>query len=274
GFAHFSVHIRSREEIILRIHPPSTTTMPISSLTISEHVDKVQATEESRVLFQRVSGMERAPDLSDYALERDTGVNFLVAGYPRYKCPYVWLRTDHQRLIIPAEEGQDVEKDVPLKLESIDCWRLYDIRPWDVMVEVICTAVVPPPENPFAVDYTYFDKITIEERVVLTGALLEFLRRVIHLFWKVTIHRKQHSHQATVKQPLLIRAPDYTAELGKCDLSQARDKTKNLQSQARELTDVVWGSQQTSNQGFMDQAEASVKEAAHGQEKDLHGNLT
>ncbi|KAJ2025821.1 hypothetical protein GGI06_000423 [Coemansia sp. S85] len=177
GFAHFSVHIRSREEIILRIHPPSDT-LPISSLTISEHVDKVQATEESRGLFQRTSGMEMAPDLSDYALELDTGVNFLVAGYPRYKCPYVWLRTDHQRLVVPAEEGQDVEKDVPLRLESIDCWRLYDIRPWDVMVEVICTAVVPPPENPFAVDYAYFERITREERVVLTGALLEFLRRV------------------------------------------------------------------------------------------------
>ncbi|KAJ2378755.1 hypothetical protein H4S02_007279 [Coemansia sp. RSA 2611] len=130
------------------------------------------------VVPARMSGMEMAPDLSDYALELDTGVNFLVAGYPRYKCPYVWLRTDHQRLVVPAEEGQDVEKDVPLRLESIDCWRLYDIRPWDVMVEVICTAVVPPPENPFAVDYAYFERITREERVVLTGALLEFLRRV------------------------------------------------------------------------------------------------
>ncbi|KAJ2057210.1 hypothetical protein GGI01_003050 [Coemansia sp. RSA 376] len=127
-----------------------------------------------------MSGMEMAPDLSDYALERDTeGVNFLVAGYPRYKCPYVWLRTDHQRLIIVADdEGKPVEKDVPLRLESIDCWRLYDIRPWDVMVEVICTAMAPPPENPFAVDYAYFDRITVEERVVVTGAVLEFLRRV------------------------------------------------------------------------------------------------
>ncbi|KAJ2753758.1 hypothetical protein GGI19_002901 [Coemansia pectinata] len=181
GFSHFAVHIRSREEIILRIRPPppkTTDLLPISSLTIGEHVDKIQATEETRGLMSRMSAMEMPPDLSDYALERDSeGVNFLVAGYPRYKCPYVWLRTDHQRLIAVAED-QTVEKDVPLRLESIDCWRLYDIRPWDVMVEVICTAMAPPPENPFAVDYAYFDLITIEERVVVTGAVLEFLRRV------------------------------------------------------------------------------------------------
>ncbi|KAJ2487904.1 hypothetical protein EV174_000251 [Coemansia sp. RSA 2320] len=158
--------------------------LPISSLTICDHVDRIQATEESRGLMTaaKLTRMELPPDLSDYALERDVwGVNFLVAGYPRYKCPYVWLRTDHQRLIAkPSEDSLrgEVEKDVPLRLESIDCWRQFDIRPWDVLVEVICTALAPPPENPFAIDYEYFGKITIEERVVVTGAMLEFLRRV------------------------------------------------------------------------------------------------
>ncbi|KAJ2008486.1 hypothetical protein H4R26_000182 [Coemansia thaxteri] len=189
-----------REEIILRIlhhQPPPATEdgeedvssrpeqfLPISSLTICDHVDRIQATEESRGLMTaaKLTRMELPPDLSDYALERDVwGVNFLVAGYPRYKCPYVWLRTDHQRLIAkPSEDSLrgEVEKDVPLRLESIDCWRQFDIRPWDVLVEVICTALAPPPENPFAIDYEYFGKITIEERVVVTGAMLEFLRRV------------------------------------------------------------------------------------------------
>ncbi|KAJ2825312.1 hypothetical protein GGI24_003195 [Coemansia furcata] len=203
GFTHFSVHIRSREEIILRIHRNTTHSdlMPISSLTISEHAERLQATEETRSLMARPSPMALPPDLSDDALEGDaTGVNFLVAGYPRYKCPYVWLRTDHDSLIVPSEEGL-VERDVPLRLESIDCWRLYDIRPWDVMVEVICTAMAPhPPENPFAVDYGYFEKIPVEERVVATGAVLEFLRRVYlrHYFFSdvvmADIRRLQKIH--------------------------------------------------------------------------------
>ncbi|KAJ2743643.1 hypothetical protein GGI20_003590 [Coemansia sp. BCRC 34301] len=186
GFLHFDVHIRSREEIILRIHhhhKQPTGILPISSLTIAtDHMDKVQqATDDSRALLLQTPTrrMDAPPDLSDIALERDPhAVNFLIAGYPRYKCPYVWLRNEHTRLVIPATEHEEIERDVPLRLESIDCWRLYDIRPWDVMVEVICTAVDPPPENPFAIDYGYFDLVSVEERVVVTGAVLEFLRRV------------------------------------------------------------------------------------------------
>ncbi|KAJ2703455.1 hypothetical protein FB645_003895 [Coemansia sp. IMI 203386] len=202
---HFSVYIRSREEIVLRVYrsrKPATEELPISSITIYDHVDRIQATEESKTTIAgaRTSTMELPLDLSDRALETDTlGVNFLIAGYPRYKCPYVWLRTDHQQLIATAE-NQSLEKDIPLRLESIDCWRQFDIRPWDVLVEVICTALSPQPENPFAIDYEYFEKITIEERVVSTGAILEFLRRVYlrHYFFSdvvlADIKKLQHQH--------------------------------------------------------------------------------
>ncbi|KAI8323349.1 hypothetical protein GQ54DRAFT_296787 [Martensiomyces pterosporus] len=183
GFMYFSVHIRSREEIIMRVHrdrqPQSTERMPISSTTICSQAEKIQATEESKhMMASSKDNIDFPFDLSEESLESDAlGINFLIAGYPRYRCPYVWLRTDHNSLIALGP-NQKMEKDVPLKLESVDCWRQFDIRPWDVLVEVICTVLSPPPENPFAVDYAYFDKITIEERVVLTGAMLEFLRRV------------------------------------------------------------------------------------------------
>ncbi|KAI7823944.1 hypothetical protein BX661DRAFT_172567 [Kickxella alabastrina] len=204
GFQYFSVHIRSREEILLRVFraaAPTTDQTPISSSTIYDSIDRIQATEESKhIIAAARDTMDMPADLSDQALEADTqGINFLIAGYPRYKCPYVWLRTDHQELIAVAE-NQDLEKDVPLRLESIDCWRQFDIRPWDVLVEVICTALKPPPENPFAIEYAYFDQITVEERVVSTGAMLEFLRRVYlrHYFFSdivlADIKRLQHLH--------------------------------------------------------------------------------
>ncbi|KAJ2780409.1 hypothetical protein GGI15_003546 [Coemansia interrupta] len=177
-----------REEIVLRVHRSSTPNqqtsdpklVPITSTTIHEHVDRLQATDESKMLMTSTHAADIAlpRDLSDLSLEYDVeGINFLIAGYPRYKCPYVWLRTDHQSLIA-LPENHPLEKDVPLRLESIDCWRQFDIRPWDVLVEVICTALSPQPENPFAIDYSYFENVTVEERVVSTGAMLEFLRRV------------------------------------------------------------------------------------------------
>ncbi|KAI9506551.1 hypothetical protein GGI25_005998 [Coemansia spiralis] len=183
GFQHFSVHIRSREEIVLRVFrdrsPKPCDLAPISSSTIYDHVDRIQALDESKqIMLNAKDNMALPFDLSDSSLESDPwAINFLIAGYPRYKCPYVWLRTDHQKLIAVAE-NQKLEKDVPLRLESVDCWRQFDIRPWDVLVEVICTTLNPPPENPFSIDYSYFDKITVEERAVTTGAMLEFLRRV------------------------------------------------------------------------------------------------
>ncbi|KAJ2395952.1 hypothetical protein GGI23_004104, partial [Coemansia sp. RSA 2559] len=208
GFRHFSVHIRSREEIVLRVFrdkcPADPAAMsgavPISSSTIYEHVDRIQALDESKQTMLHAKDMQVPFDLSDKSLEDDPyAINFLVAGYPRYKCPYVWLRTDHG-MLISMPENQPLEKDVPLRLESVDCWRQFDIRPWDVLVEVICTTLSPPPENPFSIDYPYFDKITIEERVVATGAMLEFLRRVYlrHYFFSDVvlddIKRLQHIH--------------------------------------------------------------------------------
>jgi hypothetical protein len=42
---------------------------------------------------------------------------FLIAGYARYKHPYVWLRSNHQRLASKFKlEHQSSDRDSPLKL--------------------------------------------------------------------------------------------------------------------------------------------------------------
>lgn len=48
---------------------------------------------------------------------------FLIAAYARYSRPYVWVRTNHER-IIPvrdSSQGQN-EKDYPLNLMSTAKW--------------------------------------------------------------------------------------------------------------------------------------------------------
>ncbi|KAJ2308204.1 hypothetical protein IWW54_004140 [Coemansia sp. RSA 2705] len=183
GFKHFSAYIRSREEIVLRVfkdpdNPPRSDLVPICSSTVHEHLHRVHAGDETKQLIAGARGRLAQPfDVSDASLAADAqGVNFLIAGYQRYRCPYVWLRTDHERLV-QLDAGELLDRDAPVELNTINCWRNYDIRPWDVIVEIVCYALDPWPENPFAIDYAYFDKIPIEERVVATGAMLEFLRR-------------------------------------------------------------------------------------------------
>ena len=46
---------------------------------------------------------------------------FLIAAYSKYSCPYVWVRTNHERLINLTGDAPD-EKDNPLKLQSTGAW--------------------------------------------------------------------------------------------------------------------------------------------------------
>ena len=46
---------------------------------------------------------------------------FLVAAYARYSSPYVWVRSNHQRIVELSGE-HDKDKDNPLKLKSTQKW--------------------------------------------------------------------------------------------------------------------------------------------------------
>ncbi|KAG5459602.1 MAG: hypothetical protein BJ554DRAFT_8455, partial [Olpidium bornovanus] len=128
---------------------------------------------------------------------------FLIAGYARYKCPYFecgsngaltagsaterQLRSNHRRLI-KLQEDQKLEEDNPLKLASVGNWKtqgtsLTPSAPQGapaaaIIAEVMELALTPPPENPFAVDHSYFDTQTLEESVLASGAMVDFLRKV------------------------------------------------------------------------------------------------
>ncbi|CAG8785357.1 1076_t:CDS:2, partial [Acaulospora morrowiae] len=103
---------------------------------------------------------------------------FLIAGYPKYKCPYVWLRSNHKQLI-QLQDDQRLETDNPLKLDTIEAWKNQDIKLWDIVAEVMTISLTPlAPENPFEVDHSYYDTLPLEECVVRTGAMVYFLQNV------------------------------------------------------------------------------------------------
>ncbi|KAJ1919247.1 hypothetical protein H4219_002098 [Mycoemilia scoparia] len=131
-------------------------------------------------MAKNIGDMKAEPPkiLADSDLKSDTkSINFLIAGYSRYQCPYVWLRSDAKELI-DFEENQVFDRDSPLDLESMRYWRNYDIRPWDVLAEILTNTTLKPDENPFKIDYSFFEKIPVEESVISIGAMLDFLRKV------------------------------------------------------------------------------------------------
>jgi hypothetical protein len=103
---------------------------------------------------------------------------FLLAGYARYNCQYVWIRSNHQRLVKLLGES-DENRDNPLKLKSTRKWNDSDVKVWDIIAELVKLCTYPPPNNPFAVDFEYFDNLPIEERLLATAAMVNFLQKMI-----------------------------------------------------------------------------------------------
>ena len=125
---------------------------------------------------------------------------FLVAGYARYSRPYVWIRSNHERLVQFSSDSKE-EKDFPLQLTSTTKWMeggmfamctttssddiytsfslsLEGIAVWDIIAEVVQVCTVPCPPNPFAVDFDYFDALPLSERALSSGAMVNFLRQL------------------------------------------------------------------------------------------------
>ncbi|KAG9284543.1 hypothetical protein G9A89_014147 [Geosiphon pyriformis] len=188
GFKHFELYLRGREELLLRVYnigkPTSdreTSRRSYNSLSLAK--------SQSNALFSprtfrnlsngSISEAILPPNSPlDQELERDTSKTvFLIAGYARYKRPYVWLRSNHKRLI-QLQDDQKIETDNPLKLETLADWKNQNIMLWDIIAEIISLSLSPPPANPFEIDHTYYDTLPLEESAVITGAMANFLQKV------------------------------------------------------------------------------------------------
>ena len=54
-----------------------------------------------------------------------------------------------------------------------------DIKPWDIIAELVKLNTYPPPLNPFSVDFSYFDELPANERLIASGALINFLQKML-----------------------------------------------------------------------------------------------
>ncbi|XP_065104671.1 uncharacterized protein [Paramisgurnus dabryanus] len=105
---------------------------------------------------------------------------FLLAGYAKYGQPYAWIRSNHERLVNIG--GTDtLVKDTPMKLKSITNWvsTSEGTHVWDIVNELVGLCTMPPPDNPFSLDMRYLQTLSLPERFLVTGALLNFLEMIV-----------------------------------------------------------------------------------------------
>ncbi|XP_078056900.1 uncharacterized protein LOC144481640 [Mustelus asterias] len=103
---------------------------------------------------------------------------FLLACYAKYQCPYVWIRSNCQRLV-KTTGGSWAARDSPLKLNATQDWQRNEGQIWEIVAELVELCTWPPPSNPFTLDIRYFETLPLMERFLASGAMANFLQRII-----------------------------------------------------------------------------------------------
>ncbi|XP_033760070.1 uncharacterized protein LOC117342167 [Pecten maximus] len=200
GFKHFATYMRGREEMVISIvNEPQTTHhtyVSESSGTGFSSPDRSGSLTSQNLPYDKRSllismrsqmnlstaptgiGLPPAsPSDQEIQIGGDNSTLFLVAGYARYCCPYVWVRSNHERLIkLTGDSAND--KDCPLKLKTTNTWKDSDFNVWDIVAELVKLCCYPAPTNPYEIDFDYFDSLTLPEQVLATAAMCHFLQKV------------------------------------------------------------------------------------------------
>ncbi len=98
---------------------------------------------------------------------------FLIGGYQRYKVPYVWLRTNHERFKIGPGE-----RDYPIPLSTTDDYKRNPCKVWDIVAELVAMNVVPRPANPYKIDFEFLKTLPPGEQLYNYGALAGLLMEI------------------------------------------------------------------------------------------------
>ncbi|KAG1447843.1 hypothetical protein G6F46_010778 [Rhizopus delemar] len=172
GFRYFDTLMRGREEVVLgvcvdRQAPPHLTLMPLELLTEYGQVDEKAEGRWIKGDWKRADWKQIS--LGDQALKKEKML-FLITGYAKYRCPYVWLRS-HQEQLLPSGQA-----DNPLQLIKTDEWKTKEVGLWEIVAEIMaCTMQV---ENPFEIDFGFLHHLPPPEALLLTSALVPFLETI------------------------------------------------------------------------------------------------
>ncbi|XP_065887840.1 uncharacterized protein [Dysidea avara] len=213
GFRYFAMHIRGKEEMICSIVNEPTVPIllsafnsPASSFTQQNLKDSLPRNPDSFMLSHKLQrklsgygginvGLPPAsPSEGDLMVTDENNTMFLIAAYGRYNRPYVWVRSNHKRLIGISDKSS-AEKDYPLQLKSTTTWIDEDVKVWDIVAELVRVCTIPAPPNPFAIDFDYYESLPVPEKLLSSGAMVNFLRRLLQ--------GEQHSYTKRVRAELL-----------------------------------------------------------------------
>eukprot|EP00055_Hartaetosiga_balthica_P011862 m.55527 g.55527 ORF g.55527 m.55527 type:complete len:282 (-) comp7756_c1_seq2:3784-4629(-) len=203
GFKHIVMKMRGKEELFVTIANHSSACTPAQSPNNSIHQMKNLPRNESSLLLsartqRSLSGFgymdvglpPASPSENDDVFEENLHATvFLIAGYSMYNCPYAWVRSNHERLVkIVQDEG----KDSPLNLHSTSHFATEDVKIFDIVAELVTVNTRPPPLNPFAVDFSYFECLSKYESVIASGAMVDLLVRILQ-------HRTPSYHKSILR---------------------------------------------------------------------------
>ncbi|KAL8625519.1 hypothetical protein ACOMHN_014608 [Nucella lapillus] len=200
GFQHFHMYLRGKEEMTVTVyhepqmssrrcsvlHAPGVEVSAGESLTSSHLPYDKHALVLSQGTQMRLSGMRdqgvglppaSPSDNEQYSDNASNTTVFLVAGYSRYCCPYVWVRSNHQRLMKMSGAG-DGEKDHPLRLKSTNRWKNEDVHIWEIIAELVKLCMYPAPRNPFALNMKYFLSLSTHQQVLNSAAMIACLQKI------------------------------------------------------------------------------------------------
>lgn len=196
GFKYFSTYLRGKEEMVCTVlnepvTPRSTTpTESTPQIFFSGSQPELPVDQKDLMLSQgtqkRLSGYgymdiglpPASPSEREITPVKEDSTLFLVAGYGKYSCPYVWVRSNHDRLVKLSEDSK-CNKDSPLRLKTTSSWsEKADIHVWEILAELVKLNTRPSPSNPFSVDLEYFDSLDLGERVIALGAMSHLLQQI------------------------------------------------------------------------------------------------
>eukprot|EP00079_Xenopus_tropicalis_P031572 XP_017945343.1 PREDICTED: uncharacterized protein LOC101730874 [Xenopus tropicalis] len=180
GFRYFQPWLRGREEILLTVvnEDLSCPSLPSSTSLSSNSSCQVMVGDE-QVPYRVPPHLPPAsPCDREIAIPETHCTLFLLAAYAKYGRPFVWVRSNHQRLT-GTEESDWPLKDTPLTLQSTSEWDTKDVGVWHVVWDAVRACVTPPPRNPLAVDFVYLRSLSLPEACLSSGALIVFFHRLL-----------------------------------------------------------------------------------------------
>ncbi|MED6292896.1 hypothetical protein CHARACLAT_005314 [Characodon lateralis] len=185
------------------------------------HTDREPSSEEHL--------LPGSPSEGEIAVPEVNCTLFLLAGYIKYGRPYAWIRSNHERLVNIG--GMDsMVKDTPMKLKSITDWQTRGIRVWDIVSELVCLCTIPSPSNPFALDMRYIKTLPLQDRFLVTGALLSFLEMYL-----VYGNRDELHYDKVVEEVKPLRRVHFQSllELQRHRESSGKASSSTMQSSSR-----------------------------------------